>query len=126
MYLIFFTNLLGIKAALETEIVFEQTTTNDTVKAALEKERDPKPTIFYINSILNEITNRVSRGKAIVDVIKNVTLEQNDVVNKIAGELENSSALFLLCNPIMRYEPKWYEERLSLVHYYINKHHVEY
>jgi hypothetical protein len=115
-----------LKEDLGCEIVFEQTTTNESIGAALEKERDPKPTIFYISSILNEISNKVSRGKAIVDVIKNVTLDQNDIVNKHANKAENSTALFLLVNPMMRFEPKWYEERLSLVHYYINKHNIEF
>jgi lysophospholipase L1-like esterase len=115
-----------LKEELEIDYVFEQTTTNESIDAALEKERNPRPTIVYVNSILNEISNRVSRGKAIVDVIKNVTLEQNDIINKHANKMENSASLFLICNPMMRYEPKWYEERLSLVHYYINKHNVEF
>jgi hypothetical protein len=115
-----------LKEALETEVVFEQTTTNESINAALEKERNPKPNIIYVNSILNEISNKVSRGKAIVDVIKNVTLEQNDVINKHANNSNNSACLYLICNPMMRYEPKWYEERLSLVHYYINKHNLEF
>jgi hypothetical protein len=63
-----------LKSSLDCDIVYEQTSHNETIKAALEKERDPKPTVIYINSILNEISNKVSRGKAIVDVIKNVTL----------------------------------------------------
>jgi hypothetical protein len=53
-------------------------------------------------------------------------LDQNDIVNKVASEISNSASLYLICNPMMRYDPKWYEERLSLVHYYINKHHMEF
>jgi hypothetical protein len=115
-----------LKTKLDCEVIFEQTQTNESIKAALEKPREIKPNIIYINSILNEISSKVSRGKAIVDVIKNVTVEQNDIVNKAANEISNSSTLFLICNPMMRYEPKWYEERLSLVHYYINKHNLDY
>jgi hypothetical protein len=115
-----------LKSSLDCDIIYEQTSHNETIKAALEKERDPKPTVIYINSILNEISNKVSRGKAIIDVIKNVTLDQNDIVNKVASEISNSASLYLICNPMMRYDPKWYEERLSLVHYYINKHHMDF
>ena len=45
--------------ALEVELEFEQATTNEALKLALNKEREEKPELFYISSILNEISAKV-------------------------------------------------------------------
>jgi hypothetical protein len=96
-----------LAGTLEEELVFEQTTTNEALKIALEKEREEKPKLFYISTILNEIAAKCGKGKPIDKAIKAVTEEQNRIVNKTANVQNNSSTLYLLGNPYLRQDPKW-------------------
>ena len=109
-----------IIAETEVEnIKFEQISNNESLRVALEKERDPKPNLFYINSLLNEIGAKTGKGKTRENAIKNVTMEQNTVVNRAAGESGNTATLYLICNPMLRQEPKWIEEQLNQIKFYV-------
>jgi len=108
------------------EIQFEQATNNSSIKAALEKEREVKPDLFYIASILNEINLKTGKGKPTEGIIKAVTEEQNIVVNTEAAKIENISRLYLICNPFLRQDPKWMEEKLLQIKFYIREQHTIY
>ena len=108
-----------LNAKLETEIVFEQVTTNESLKIALKKVRETKPEIIYISTILNEIAAKCGKGKQIEKIIKTVTEEHNIAINSEAGEFENSGRLYLIGNPYLRQDPKWMEEKLTQVKFYM-------
>lgn len=108
------------------DVQFEQATNNASIKAALEKERNPRPTIYYISSILNEISQKTGKGKPTEGVIKAVTEEQNIVINTEAAKIENTSILYLVCNPFLRQEPKWMEEKLLQIKFYMREQHTIY
>jgi hypothetical protein len=105
------------------EINFEQVTNNASIKAALEKERENKPELFYIATILNEISQKTGKGKPTEGVIKTVTEDQNIIVNTEASKIENTSRLYLVCNPFLRQEPKWMEEKLLQIKFYMKEQH---
>ena len=111
-----------IEEKVGVEITFEQITTNEALKVALETIRDPKPDLIYFSTILNEIAATVGRGKPIETVIKAVTIEQNDIINKHANNMNNSSNLFLLANPYLRQDPKWIEEKITMIKFYMTEH----
>jgi hypothetical protein len=108
------------------DIQFEQATNNASVKAALEKERDVKPDIVYIATILNEISQKTGKGKPTEGVIKTVTEEQNIIVNTVAEKPDNASRLYLICNPFLRQDPKWMEEKLLQIKFYMKEQHTIY
>jgi hypothetical protein len=108
------------------EIQFEQATNNASIKAILEKEREVKPDLFYIATILNEINLKTGKGKPTEGIIKAVTEEQNIVVNTEAAKIENTSRLYLICNPFLRQDPKWMEEKLLQIKFYIKEQHTIY
>ena len=110
-----------IEQDAEVELVFEQVTTNEALKIALEKERDPKPELIYISTILNEIARKVGKGKPIEGVVKAVTIDQNDIINKVANIMDNSAKLFLIANPFLRQDPKWIEEKLTMIRFYMSE-----
>ena len=109
-------------AAAECEVVFEQCTTNESLRIALEQVREPKPVVTYIGANLNEITAKVGKGKPREDVIKTVTSDLNDNVNRVATEIANTSRLYLIANPFLRQDPKWIEDKLMLISYYTTQH----
>ncbi len=94
------------------EIEFEQATSNEAIKISLEKERETIPDLFYISSILNEISKNTGKGKPTEGIIKTVTEDQNVVINSAAGKVENTNRLYLQCFPMLRQDPKWREEKL--------------
>jgi hypothetical protein len=107
-------------------IIFEQATNNESLKLALEKERDPKPDLFYISTILNEITKSTGKGKPTEGIIKTITEDQNVIINSAAGLQENSSRLYLQCYPMLRQDPKWMEEKLLQIKFYMKEQHTIY
>ncbi len=107
-------------------IVFEQATNNASIKIALEKERNPKPDLIYISSILNEINKSTGKGKPTEGIIKAITEEQNIIINSEASKIENSSRLYLQCNPMLRQDPKWMEEKLLQIKFYMKEQHSIY
>jgi hypothetical protein len=111
---------------LGIDIQFEQATNNASIKASLEKEREVKPVLFYIATILNEISLKTGKGKPTEGVIKTVTEDQNIVVNTEAGKIENTSRLYLICNPFLRQDPKWMEEKLLQIKFYMKEQHTIY
>ena len=102
-------------------IEFEQISNNESLRIALEKERDPKPNLFYINALLNEIAAKSGKGKPRESAIKNVVIDQNTIVNRVAGDSCNTATLYLICNPMLRQDPKWIEEQLLQIKFYINE-----
>jgi len=108
------------------EIVFEQATNNESIKLALEKERDPAPELVYISSILNEISKNTGKGKPTEGIIKAVTEEQNIVINTIAAKTGNENILYLQCYPMLRQDPKWMEEKLLQIKFYMKEQHSIY
>ena len=111
-----------LSEAAESEVVFEQCTNNESLRIALEQVRDPKPIVTYIGANLNEIAAKVGKGKPREDVIKAVTSELNDNVNRVATEIANTSRLYLIANPFLRQDPKWIEDKLILISYYTTQH----
>jgi hypothetical protein len=107
-------------------VIFEQATNNESIKLALEKERDPKPDLFYISTILNEITKNTGKGKPTEGIIKTITEDQNVIINSAAGLQENSSRLYLQCYPMLRQDPKWMEEKLLQIKFYMKEQHTIY
>jgi hypothetical protein len=105
------------------DIEFEQVTNNASIKAALEKEREVMPDIYYIATILNEISMKTGKGKPTEGVIKAVTEDQNIIINKEAAKIENTSRLYLICNPFLRQDPKWMEEKLLQIKFYMKEQH---
>jgi hypothetical protein len=111
---------------IDEEIVFEQATNNESIKLALEKERDPAPELVYISSILNEISKNTGKGKPTEGIIKAVTEEQNIVINTIAAKTGNENILYLQCYPMLRQDPKWMEEKLLQIKFYMKEQHSIY
>ncbi len=109
-----------IENAIQDKIVFEQVTTNEALKIALEKQREEQPWLFYISSVLNEIAAKTGKGKPREDTIRLVTQEQNEIVNEKADE--NGALLFLIGYPFLRTEPKWIEEKLLQIRFYMCEH----
>ena len=62
---------------------------------------------------------KVGKGKHSEKVIKAVTEENNIIVNTSASQIENSGKLYLICNPFLRQDPKWMEEKLTQIRYYM-------
>jgi hypothetical protein len=108
------------------ELVFEQATNNESIKIALEKERDPAPELVYITSILNEIAKNTGKGKPTEGIIKSVTEEQNIVINTVAAKSGNENTLYLQCYPMLRQDPKWMEEKLLQIKFYMKEQHSIY
>ena len=108
------------------EVHFEQISNNESLKLALMKERDPKPQVYYISSILNEIAAKSGKGTQRETTIKNVTAEQSIIINAVANESCNTAILFLIANPMLRQEPKWIEEKLLQIKFYINENFALY
>lgn len=109
-----------IEAAVNDKVVFEQVTTNEALKIALDQQREVQPWLFYISSILNEIAGKTGKGKPREETIRAVTLEQNEKVNEKAEE--NGAVLFLIGYPYLRLEPKWIEEKLLQIKFYMCDH----
>jgi hypothetical protein len=108
------------------EIDFEQATSNEAIKICLEKEREVTPDLFYISSILNEISKNTGKGKPTEGIIKTVTEDQNVVINSFAGKVENTNRLYLQCYPMLRQDPKWMEEKLLQIKFYMKEQHTMY
>lgn len=114
------THQKDIEKVVKDSVVFEQATTNEALKLALMKQREEQPWLFYISSILNEIAAKTGKGKPKEDAIKTVTLEQNTIVNEKAQE--NGATLFLIGGPFLRMDPKWMEEKLIQIRFYMCEH----
>jgi len=52
-----------LNTEIGVEIQFEQATCNESIKICLEKEREVKPDLVYISSILNDIAKNTGKGK---------------------------------------------------------------
>ncbi len=115
-----------LEEAAKGEVIFEQATTNETVRIALDKERPVKPEIIYISTILNEIAGKVGRGKGKEDVIKATTIELVTIVNKAANKQFAISCLYMIGNPYTRQDPKWIEERIRQIKFYMNEESTKY
>jgi hypothetical protein len=48
------------------------------------------------------------------------------VVNHEAAKIENTSRLYLVCNPFLRQDPKWMEEKLLQIKFYMKEQHTIY
>jgi hypothetical protein len=116
----------NLEEELGVELKFEQTTNNASIKAALEKERETQPALYYIASILNEISQKTGKGKPTEGVIKAVTEEQNIIINSEAAKTEHTSRLYLVSNPFLRQDPKWMEEKLLQIKFYMKEQHTIY
>jgi hypothetical protein len=108
------------------DIIFDQATNNESLKLSLEKERDPVPELVYISSILNEISKNTGKGKPTEGIIKAVTEEQNIVINTVAAKAGNENTLYLQCYPMLRQDPKWMEEKLLQIKFYMKEQHSIY
>jgi len=75
-----------IEKEVKDTIVFKRATMNEAMKLALDKEREERPWLFYISTILNEIAAKTGKGKPREETIKSVTLDQNEKVNEKAEE----------------------------------------
>jgi hypothetical protein len=115
-----------LNTEVEVELQFEQATCNETIKICLEKEREVKPDLIYISSILNEISKNTGKGKPTEGIIKSVTEEQNIVINTVAAKIENTNRLYLQCYPMLRQDPKWMEEKLLQIKFYMKEQHTMY
>ncbi len=115
-----------LKKAANGVVEFEQATTNEAVKLVLDKEREVKPEIIYISTILNEIAAKVGRGKGKEEVIKNATIDLITIVNRVANKSLGISCIYMVGNPYLRQEPKWMEEKIRQIKFYMNEESTKY
>ena len=115
----------ALEEELEEEVVFEQATTNETIQVVLNREREQYPKIVFISSILNEIAAKIGKGtKTREEAIKNVSQEQNICISSAAEKHQDT--LFLQCPPFLRQDPKWIEEKLKMIRFYISDDHQKF
>jgi len=107
----------SLTVQVKEPVYFEFCTSVESLKLAA-ANREAVPRVFLYGSPMNEIITRIAKNKAVGrdETVKRVVREFISAVGQSAKEYPG--ALHLVVQPFVRQEPKWAEEKVTLILHY--------
>jgi len=107
----------SLNTQLKQTVNFEFCSSVESLKLAT-ASREVTPKVFLYGSPMNEIVSKIAKNKAVGrdEMVKRVVREFVAAVGQSATE--HTGALHLIMQPFIRQEPKWAEEKVTLMLHY--------